>query len=332
MDQCIPITTVRNRTVKKRTCPTCNKEFLTNHFNRHVRTCKGLIINGQRQCRICLKWMRGNNIPRHFASKHKGEDPTLPNVYEISQLREENMKLQYEKRKLLLHKKNKNYVNRPMARNHPDADTTLSNVYEISQLRDENRNLILQSAGTIAEKDDNKKRSKGTVTTKQQRIANKKKYNSEARSRKLQYRTKQLRVSNKNNLTVKSLIELPHSECSYLRPTFTPEHRARILDSQGNVCAMCKFKPTHIQIFTTMAVDHIKEKQELGYFDNSRDNLQVLCYSCNNSKARDLSWELKQKATKLRKDKKFKRQLEYRRLESISISSTDGSSSESDSY
>ena len=269
MDQCIPITTVRNRTVRKRTCPICTNDVSSKNFARHVRTCRGPKINGRRECKICKKWILTKSMARHIARNHKNED-------------------QDELRKRWMSNLKRHVANQPPNEDHD----------ELTKLRTDNRRLLEK----LSEKNGNKKRRN------------------------------QLRVSGNKNRTVKSSLELPHSECSYVRPIFTPEHRARILDSQGNVCAMCKFKPTHIQIFTTMAVDHIKEKQELGYFDNSRDNLQVLCHGCNNSKARDLSWALKQKATKLRKDKKFKRQLEHRRLESIISSDSSSSSSSSSSF
>ena len=232
--------------MSKRTCPKCSKDYLSTNLARHLRTCKGPVINGKRQCQICLKWYVRCNLSRHIRTQHADVD------------------------------------------NSEDEDDE-DDEDELTQLRTENRRLL----------ESENRRLRELISKKNKQL-------------------------DKNNRTVNSSIELPHYECSYSRPLFTAEHRARILDSQGNVCVVCKFKPTPIQLFTTMAVDHIKEKQELGYYDNSRDNLQVLCHSCNTSKARDVSWALKQEA--LRQQKKFKRQLEQMIIES----SSDGSSSGSD--
>ena len=79
---------VKTRTVKKRTCPTCKKEYTSKHFARHVRTCKGPIIDGKRECLICKTWILSKNMARHHARKHPNGDPD-----ELTQLRTENRKL-----------------------------------------------------------------------------------------------------------------------------------------------------------------------------------------------------------------------------------------------
>ena len=78
---------------KKRTCPKCSKDFLSNNFARHVRTCKGPkgpIIDGKRQCRHCKIWVLSSNIARHIARNHAKKDNEDD---ELTQLRTENIQL-----------------------------------------------------------------------------------------------------------------------------------------------------------------------------------------------------------------------------------------------
>ncbi len=67
----------------KKPCPKCNKEFTSKNFARHVRTCKGPIIDGKRKCPHCNEWV--SRLKRHISRKH----PTL----ESDSLREENKAL-----------------------------------------------------------------------------------------------------------------------------------------------------------------------------------------------------------------------------------------------
>ena len=55
--------------IKKKTCEKCKKEFRTNHFARHKRTCEGkIIINGKSKCRYCAKNFRSDNLKRHMST------------------------------------------------------------------------------------------------------------------------------------------------------------------------------------------------------------------------------------------------------------------------
>ena len=73
---------------RRRTCPKCHKDFLSNHFARHVRTCKGPVIDGKRECLICKEWILTTNMARHISRKHpNGEED------ELTQLRTENLQL-----------------------------------------------------------------------------------------------------------------------------------------------------------------------------------------------------------------------------------------------
>ena len=76
----------------KRTCPTCNNDFLYN-FARHVRTCKGPIIDGKRQCPQCKKWVLSKNMARHRARKDHQDHEDNEDHDELTQLRDENTQL-----------------------------------------------------------------------------------------------------------------------------------------------------------------------------------------------------------------------------------------------
>ncbi len=61
----------------KKQCPKCNKGVTSNNFARHVRCCKGIIVNGKRKCPYCDVWMRANNLKRHITSKHSDQSNQL---------------------------------------------------------------------------------------------------------------------------------------------------------------------------------------------------------------------------------------------------------------